>query len=65
MNKKQYLTIFLITFFIIGCDFDTDDYASSIVKIYSGSYGYDVAYRVGNKIYSGSYGYNVAYRIDR
>jgi len=66
MIKKQYLTIFLISFFVIRCDYDTDSHASNTVKIYSGGYGYDVAFRIdGNKIYSGSYGYNVAYRIDR
>ena len=64
-HKKQYLTIFLISFLVFGCGFDTEVYTSDIVIIYSGSYGYDVAYRVdGNYVYSGSYGYDVAYRID-
>jgi len=60
MLKKTFFII--IIFLLFSCDFgDYDNYT----KIYSGSYGYDVAYRVdGNKVYSGSYGYNVAYRID-
>jgi hypothetical protein len=34
-------------------------------KVYSGSYGYEVACRIeNNKIYSGPYGYDIAYRID-
>ena len=63
MYKKLYFVF--ISIFIMGCDY-TINYEDSIVIIYSGSYGYDVVYRIdGNKIYSGSYGYDVAYRIDR
>ena len=65
-NKlRVYFLILLIPFLFISCDFDSSVGTSNITKIYSGSYGYNVAYRVeGNKIYSGSYGYDVAYRVD-
>jgi len=62
---RGYLLVFLIPFLFIGCDIDGGIEARKVTKIYSGSYGYNVAYRVeGNKVYSGSYGYDVAYRID-
>ena len=66
--NKIYIFL-LIPFIIISCDYDglnTDNsQTENTIKIYSGNYGYEVAYRVdGNKVYSGSYGYNVAYRID-
>jgi len=48
-----------------GNKINNGNITSNTTKIYSGSYGYDVAYRiVDNKVYSGSYGYNVAFRID-
>ena len=63
---KGYALFLLIPFLFIGCEIDSGIGTSNITKIYSGSYGYDVAYRVeGNKVYSGSYGYNIVYRIDR
>ena len=47
------------------CEIDNCNIASNTTKIYSGSYGYNVAYRiVDNKLYSGTYGYEVVYRID-
>jgi hypothetical protein len=69
MNKKPYLLIATILLMLLlqSCgDIDlSSDNTSGVIKIYSGSYGYDVAYRVdGDKVYSGSYGYDVAYRID-
>jgi hypothetical protein len=69
VNKRPYLLIVFIFLMLSlhSCgDIDiSGDYTSGVIKIYSGSYGYDVAYRVdGDKVYSGSYGYDVAYRID-
>jgi len=66
--KRIYIFL-LISFFLLSCDFDNlnteNNQTGKIIKIYSGSYGYEVAYRVdGNNVYSGSYGYNAAYRID-
>jgi hypothetical protein len=63
--KKQYLFfIFVLTFFI-NCDIGTGTVSTNTKKIYSSSFGYDVAYRIiDNKVYSGGYGYDVAYRID-
>ena len=68
---KIYLLIFLISFIFINCEIDNSNeinngnITSNTTKIYSGNYGYNVAYRiVDSKVYSGSYSYNVAYRID-
>ena len=62
---RPYLLIFLIPFSFTSCEIDNCNIASNTTKIYSGSYGYNVAYRiVDNKVYTGSYGYEVAYRID-
>ena len=62
---REYFLILLIPILFINCEIDSGQEISQTTKIYSGSYGYNVAYRVdGNKVYSGSYGYNVAYRID-
>jgi DNA-binding beta-propeller fold protein YncE len=62
---KIFTIILLITFLFIGCDIESGIGTGNTTKIYSGSYGYNVAYRVeGNKVYSGSYGYDVVYRID-
>jgi hypothetical protein len=59
---------------IFGCDnnfisnynpSNNGDNNANILKIHSGGYGFDVAYRIdGNKIYSGNYGFDVAYRVD-
>jgi hypothetical protein len=72
MVNKSYLLFILFSFSFVTCDIDTGSYSTrslasnNAVKIYSGSFGYDVAYRIdGARIYSGSYGYTVAYRIDR
>ena len=62
MAKKLGLFVALILS-LAGCELGTD--YTPETKIYTGSFGFDVAYRVrGNTVYSGSYGYNVAYRID-
>ena len=62
---KGYSLFLLIPILFINCEIDSGQEISQTTKIYSGSYGYDVAYRIdGNKIYSGSYGYDVAYRVD-
>jgi hypothetical protein len=68
LNKNLYILFLVILYFFIGCNVDDTNYLNSTnktVKIYSGSYGYNIAYRVvDNKVYSGSYGYEVAYRIE-
>ena len=72
LNKSLYILFLVILYFLIGCDIDDINYSNKTnktTKIYSGSYGYNVAYRiVDNKVYSGSYGYevgyDVAYKID-
>ena len=68
LKKSLYILFLVIIYLFISCDVDDISYSNNtnkIIKIYSGSFGYNVAYRVdGNKVYSGSYGYNVAYRID-
>ena len=68
LNKNPYIIYLVILYFFIGCNIDDTNYLNSTnktTKIYSGSYGYNVAYRViDNKVYSGSYGYEVAYRIE-
>ena len=68
---RIYLLIFLMPFLFINCEIDSSNEIDNsnikniTTKIYSGSYGYDIAYRiVDNKVYSGSYGYDTAYRID-
>jgi len=62
---RGYFLVLLSPFLFIGCEMDSGQEIGHITKIYSGVYGYNVAYRVeGNKVYSGSYGYDVAYRID-
>ena len=64
-NNKFYIIFIFTILFFISCDYIGSDHENNTVKIYSGGYGYNVAFRLeGNKIYSGSYGYNVAYRID-
>ena len=61
---KKLLLFILIPLSFLTCEIGDGDYSDTI-KIYSGSFGYDVAFRVdGNKVYSGGFGYNVAYRID-
>jgi hypothetical protein len=61
----KFLLSLVILFLITSCGTDSRSLSADTIKIYSGSYGYDVAYRVeGSKIYFGSYGYDVAYRID-
>jgi hypothetical protein len=69
LKRKPYLLIIIILFIALltNCPdiAKSDDYTNNTIKIYSGSYGYDVAYRVDKStVYSGSYGYTVAYRID-
>jgi hypothetical protein len=68
LNKNLYILFFVILYLFISCDVDDINYSNNtnkIIKIYSGSYGYSVTYRViDNKVYSGSYGYEVAYRIE-
>ena len=68
---RIYLLIFLMPFLFNSCEIDNvneiknDNITSNTTKIYSGSYGYNIAYRiVDNKVYSGSYGSEVVYRID-
>jgi len=70
-NTKLYLLILLIPLSFISCEIDNGNeinignMTSNTTKIYSGSYGYNIAYRIAdNKVYSGSYGYDTAYRID-
>jgi len=62
---RVYPLILLVTFLFTSCEIADGKEPDSVTKIYSGSYGYNIAYRVvDNKVYSGSYGYDVAYRID-
>ena len=70
MRKNLFLVIILVfvVISVTGCDFLFDvatyDSYSGGTKIYSGSYGYNVAYRVnGDTVYSGSSGRDVAYTI--
>jgi len=58
--------LFLVLTVFTNCEIDTAEGSTNTVKIYSGSFGYDVAYRIdGNKIYSGNSGYEVTYRVGR
>ena len=68
LNKSLYILFLVILYFFVGCDIDKNytNNTNKTTKIYSDSYGYNVAYRVeGNKVYSGSFGYDVAYRVRR
>jgi len=65
LSVKKLTLLFLVLFSFPYCDIDTGTVPNNAIKIYSGSYGYDIAYRIiDNMIYSGNYGYDVAYRID-
>ena len=68
LNKSLFFLFLVLLYLLIGCDIDEKNYSNNpnkTTKIYSGNYGYNIAYRVvDNKIYSGSYGYEVAYRIE-
>ncbi|MCL2805278.1 MAG: hypothetical protein FWD26_05005 [Treponema sp.] len=69
---KKLLTIIVLSLVVLsltGCELILDillsEEYSGGTRIYSGSSGYNVAYRIsGNIIYSGSSGFNVAYRVD-
>ncbi|MDR0314333.1 MAG: hypothetical protein LBH71_00080 [Oscillospiraceae bacterium] len=65
MNKLFIYCLSLLLFSCNAVDVDYGNYSNTTTKIYSGSYGYEVAYRMdGEKVYSGAYGYDVAYRVD-
>jgi len=61
---KKLLLLIILPLSFLTCEFVDGDY-SNVIKIYSGGFGYEIAYRVDdNKVYSGSNSYTVAYRID-
>jgi hypothetical protein len=59
-----YKFVIIFCFTLLFCNGLNGEESIKRYKIYSGSYGYDVVYRIeNNKIYSGSYGYDIIYRV--